>query len=1418
MNNDIKNLFEYLKEIYQLRTKVVTDYKKYDKAVDVADFAGKYANIGEIHIFSEDLNGDDEYFVLKYISKEKALPKIPNEIADYITMKDNEIEIAPSKDIPVDLKEKVSKFKTEYKEVKTENALIEKYNELYEFFFEINNRKEEFEEKIEIILGKGLFVYKPKSGSVIRRHVFEAPLKIDIKQISNTIYLRLDKDTKANIEYNFMPSIDFKIKDREHLLQLKTEYEEKYLDGDKIDFNALFDAYLNDVSFKYELLPEIDEENIEEEKAYIFKNDSIIVRKKQPTVWLEDLTTIVNKINKNEFEPESTLPYLILEREDEKIKELLSSNEEKNRRVLFPLPSNDEQYMVVKQTEDSNIVLVQGPPGTGKSHTIANLISNYVSEGKRILITSEKSKALEVVKGKLPEEIRDLSMALLNDTQNNNELSNSIQIVLDKYKDKDYLDDYLKRIEELEQKLDELADKKQKNHDEIIQILLNSSKDYKDELEFIQLDNYRLIDIAKYLSSHNELNVIEDKNDYRNVSFNKEFLLELNTIADSLKEYKEYIVGREYDLPKDIELSKYQRLIEDISSISAVKKDGIDEKNLDNYDIEMISSVLKRVIDLEKLYTREYIKENCEYKPRTENIKKIIDEIKTDKDFYEQTETKLIGNTIEYSVQDRTALKEAITKVVEALGNDGKISLIEKMKFKKEIDMLANIKVNEKALKETLDIDTLNLALEKIKYDAKIHKTKTDIASVLPQSDIWNKVNESEFSRSTKYIDDMLSTFNNYNNIIRDLKYALEDIFRSNDIVKQNLKEENYEAIYAEITRAKDYSNFLESQNDFDKEVEELESKTAKTRDIFRNIISAIKEKDIEKFNTEKTKIEKIYEIDSGYNKLKQKYTSETSMFPRLINSYVSMDDEDRKTIITDFDAIINYYKLKMFFENIETDNDRLSLLLAEKDNLSEEEKETVVKTIEQKSWYNQINQMTNVTCKALSQWLSLRTKLGKGTGKRANIIRREMQEQMQIAKDAIPIWIMPLDKVIEQYPYNNKAQFDVLIMDESSQSSVMSLTALLRAKKCIIVGDDKQISPISVGVTVENIKDLQTKYLKDTCLGIGFDMDTSIYDLTQNVCGSKKVVLKEHFRCLPEIIEFSNMYFYGNQINCLKVRGKSNTIKEPIKTYYLDDAKVSNSSSTNLVNKKEVEKIVDILREISEDETYDNKTIGIIVLQNSNAQIKAISTAIWQNFSNDFIKERKIKIGNSYEFQGDERDVIILSMVISKKQEDGETRTIKAFTTKEYERSFNVAASRGKEQMILVYSVDPSELSSECLRYKLITYYTTYNANKKKENISQLDTDFEKDLYNDLIEQGINLITHFKIGKYEIDFAVNDDSGRMIGIECDGDSNNTREDFEVDLREQEVLERCGWKFIRVRASEYYYNREKTIEEILKKI
>ena len=316
---------------------------------------------------------------------------------------------------------------------------------------------------------------------------------------------------------------------------------------------------------------------------------------------------------------------------------------------------------------------------------------------------------------------------------------------------------------------------------------------------------------------------------------------------------------------------------------------------------------------------------------------------------------------------------------------------------------------------------------------------------------------------------------------------------------------------------------------------------------------------------------------------------------------------------------------------------------------------------------------------------------------------------------------------------------------------------------------------------------------------------------------GNKKITLTEHFRCLPEIINYSNKEFYNMEINPLKIRGKDNTIDKPIKTVYVPNA-VCRKKGNQVYNQAEIDRIIMIIGEIINDKQYDNKTIGIISLQNSNKYTQKLNELIMKKFGEKLINERKIKVGSTYDFQGDERDVIILGMVVSSILENGEKYRFNALTKQEFNKSFNVAASRAKEQMILVHSVNLEELSPNCNRYKLLNYCLNYNREKEQEYEKRFESNFERDIYNYLIPKGYSLVPQFKVGNYRLDFVLTNDNNQKIAIECDGDRYHGVPELEHDLERQSVLERCGWKFIRIRASEFYYNREESTKKLVDNI
>ena len=95
----------------------------------------------------------------------------------------------------------------------------------------------------------------------------------------------------------------------------------------------------------------------------------------------------------------------------------------------------------------------------------------------------------------------------------------------------------------------------------------------------------------------------------------------------------------------------------------------------------------------------------------------------------------------------------------------------------------------------------------------------------------------------------------------------------------------------------------------------------------------------------------------------------------------------------------------------------------------------------------------------ALTAWQQMVKKIGKGTGKYAETYRRDARKYMQQCRNAIPAWIMPLYRVAEQVEAEPEI-FDVVIVDEASQTGPEGLILQYLAKQCVIVGDDKQISP----------------------------------------------------------------------------------------------------------------------------------------------------------------------------------------------------------------------------------------------------------------------------------------------------------------------------------------------------------------------
>jgi very-short-patch-repair endonuclease len=378
-------------------------------------------------------------------------------------------------------------------------------------------------------------------------------------------------------------------------------------------------------------------------------------------------------------------------------------------------------------------------------------------------------------------------------------------------------------------------------------------------------------------------------------------------------------------------------------------------------------------------------------------------------------------------------------------------------------------------------------------------------------------------------------------------------------------------------------------------------------------------------------------------------------------------------------------------------------------------------------------------------------------------------------------------------------------------------------AKKILIVGDDKQISPEAEGVRLADVTQLINQFIYDFEHKASFNINRSLFDQGELRYSSRHVVLREHFRCMPEIIRFSNDLCYpATPLIPLRQYGPN---RVPPLSHVFISGGYREGSGNRIINRPEAEAIVVKIVELCGDSRYDGKTMGVVVLQ-GEAQAALIEHQLLERLGAEEMERRRLVCGNPYSFQGDERDIMFLSLVAANNERIGPlTKTADM-------RRFNVAASRARDQMILFHSVTREDLSDYCLRRRLLEFFE----NTTPQQINGIDRDelerrasrdnrnivnpprpfeswFEVDVALELLRRGFIVLAQHDVAGKRIDLVVEGGRARLA-VECDGDTWHGPDRYEADMQRQRQLERCGWEFFRVRESAFYANREAALQQL----
>lgn len=465
----------------------------------------------------------------------------------------------------------------------------------------------------------------------------------------------------------------------------------------------------------------------------------------------------------------------------------------------------------------------------------------------------------------------------------------------------------------------------------------------------------------------------------------------------------------------------------------------------------------------------------------------------------------------------------------------------------------------------------------------------------------------------------------------------------------------------------------------------------------------------------------------------------------------------------------------------------------------------------------------------AMKAWQKTIAALGKGTGKYAETLRREARDYLHQCWDAIPAHIMSLHRVAEQFRFDEPEIFDVVIVDEASQTGPEGLLLTYLARQCIIVGDDEQISPETF-VKPEAVRALAARYISDVPYHGRLMPGSSLFDQA-DIRFQRRITLREHFRCMPEIIRFSNDLCYQST-PLVPLRQYPPDRLTPLVDRFVTDGR-REGTRDRVINRPEAAAVVRAIAECLEDPRYGGKSFGVICLQ-GHAQAQLIEQMLLEQIGPEPFKDPTTQLlcGDPYSFQGDERDVIFLSMVAAV---DGEGRT-GVMTQKRYVQRFNVAASRARDQMWLFHSVRESDLNPQCMRRRLIQFMTGDRELLSPDiDVQQLqvagrtadrsndqppkpfDSWFEVDVYLALVSSGYRILPQFPAAGKRIDLVV-EDHHRRIAVECDGDQWHGPDQYEHDCHRQRILERAGWEFVRLRASTFYADRQRAIERLTEQL
>lgn len=1080
-------------------------------------------------------------------------------------------------------------------------------------------------------------------------------------------------------------------------------------------------------------------------------------------------------------------------------------------RVLMPLPSNDEQQRIAEQLEKSIGVAVQGPPGTGKTHTIANLVSHLLAQGKRVLVTAEKEQALTVLQEKIPESIRDLTISVGTSVESMAKLSESVQHMQDTISDID-VEGEKQRITALEQQLDSLESDMRLTEARLDQALMSETREFT--IPDATGDKSRPAgQVAKWIRANAGIDVIADavQPDVRFPLTAEDYahfvaLCQSITPQEAAESLFDTAVAQQ--LPDAASIDSAFRELDAIGAkIGALQSSGLRVDALETLPEGGLESLVQTVEDgaarVGAIETRpddaalynalfasgRYTADNVAWL-RAQNR-----ELWNKAAVARQHEDHLLGHAVVVPAGPKESQLQLLSEWSTRMKPGGKLGMFAPKELK---DFAGAVRVDGFAV---VNAEQLGLVRDQI----IVNDEWTFIVRMEQQ--VYGRFG---FDAGVSAGRPDFATIANFAQRIEDMcGWGLEGMPALGEMLRTYVAGAGAEPMPDSATLRhiadllKDFgisqrAGQLEAWLTSIMGVLDAAAAAQPAVTLWNDFRTALATRDAAAWAAACQRMGELARV-------REDCIRREALGERIASAGApmwrdAMERGEASALLAPADAPVAWRvaQARTWLGSL-YQGPSVESLMEDMSRKEAERKDVTLRLIHSLAYTHLKENRPDSARRHLADWLEAIKKIGKGTGKKAPRYIATARAMLPQAMGAVPVWIMPLHRVFQNFVPGQSEPFDVVIVDESSQCDLLSVGVLALARQAVIVGDDKQTSPNRVGIDESMFGELQNRYIGDFGDRALYGPNESLYSLATRAFGSV-IQLREHYRCVPEIIEYSNRFYDGN-IQPLRERTHPQ-IGDPLHAVYCEDC-VSRKAGNFRVNEGEARRIVDTLVECLQKPEYADLSFGIVTFM-SGDQKKIIQNELLERVSVQDIEKHRIRVGYPPDFQGDERDVVFISMVthISASTEGAR---VYAATSTMYQQWANVAVSRARDQLWVFYSMDYRALNPNDVRRGIIEYVAGYREETRAEDkFALVESDFERDVLRDILRHGYDVQPQYQVGRYRIDFVVTLAPGYRLAIECDGDSYHGLDRQDSDLRRQRVLERQGWNFWRIRASEYY--------------